>query len=48
MKNIVSDTKNNTCGITMDADIMFNGKILEMIQPTSKIEINEIIAKSSK
>ena len=30
----------------MDADIMFNGNMLEMFRPTSEVEVKEIIIKS--
>jgi len=34
----------NTCNISLDVDIMFWGKMLEMFRP---IEVKEIITKSS-
>ena len=30
----------------MDADIMFNGNMLEMFRPTSEVEVKEITLKS--
>jgi len=30
----------------MDADIIFNGNLLEMFRPTSEVEVKEIIIKS--
>ena len=42
----MSDTPNTTGDISMNADIMFNGKILEMFRPTSEVEDKEIIIKS--
>ena len=43
---IISDTPNSTGDIYMDADIMFNGNMLEMFRPTSEVEVKEIIIKS--
>jgi len=43
--NIISDTPNTTCNISMGADIMFKGNMVEMFRPTS--EVKEIIMKSS-
>ena len=34
---INSDTPNTTCNISMDADIMFNGNMLELFRPTSEV-----------
>jgi len=31
---------------SMDADIMFNGNMLKMFQPTSEVEVKEIIIES--
>jgi len=45
---IVSDTSNTTSNISMDADIMFNGNILEMFRPTSEVEVKEVIIKFPK
>jgi len=39
-------TSNTTCNISMDADIMFNGNMLEMFRPTSEVEVKEIIIES--
>jgi len=44
--NIISDTPNNSCTISIDADIMFNGDILEKFRPTSEAKAKEIIIKS--
>jgi len=43
---IISDTSNTTCDISIDADIMFNGNMLEMFRPTSEVDVKEIIIKS--
>jgi len=43
---IISDTPNTTGDISMDANIMFNGNMLEMFRSTSKVEVKEIIIKS--
>jgi len=32
--------------MSMDADIKFNGKMLEMFQPVSEVEVKEIITMS--
>jgi len=44
--NIISDTPNAICNISMDADIMFSETMLEMFRPTSDVEVKEIIIKS--
>ena len=43
---IISDSPNNTCNISMDADIIFNGNMLEMFRPVSEVEVKEIIIKA--
>jgi len=43
---IISDTPNTSCTISINADIMFNGDILEMFRPTSEVEVKEITIKS--
>ena len=43
---IISDIPNTTGDISMDANIMFNGNMLEMFRSTSKVEVKEIIIKS--
>jgi len=43
---IISDTPNATCNISMDADIMFKGNMLEMFQLTSEVEVRGIIIRS--
>jgi len=46
MNKIISDTPNTTRNISMDANIMFNGNMLEIFRPTSEVEVKEIIVKS--
>ena len=41
------DLPNKLCNISMDTDIMLNGKMLEIFRPTSDFEVKEIITKSS-
>jgi len=43
---IISDCPNNTCNIVIDADIMFNGKMLEIFPSASEVDVKEIITKS--
>jgi len=43
---IISDTPNTTCNMSIDADITFNGNMLNMFQLTSEVEVKEIIIKS--
>jgi len=45
---IVSDSPNNTCNISMDAYITSNWKILEMFRPASEVQVKEMITKSPK
>jgi len=44
---IIYESSNNTCNISIDADIMFNGKMIKIFRPTSEVEVKEIITKSS-
>ena len=43
---IISDTPNTTGDISMDAEIMFIGNMLEIFRPTSEVEVKGIIFKS--
>ena len=43
---IISDTPNTICNISMNAVVMFNGKMVELLRPTSEVEVKEIIIKS--
>ena len=38
--------QNTTGDISMDADIMLNGNMLEMLRPTSEVEVKETIINS--
>jgi len=40
---IITGSPNTICNISMDADIMFNGNVLEMFQLASEVEVKEII-----
>ena len=42
----ISYSRNNASHIAMDAGIMFNRKMLEMFEPASEVEVNEIITTS--
>ena len=46
MNKMISDTPNNPCNIFMDADIVFNWKMLEVFQPLSEVEVEELITIS--
>ena len=43
---IISDSPNTTSNVSIGADIIFNGNMLEMFQPASEIEVKEITFKS--
>jgi len=45
---IISDSPNNTCNISMDADNTFYGKMFEMFRLASEVEVEKIISKSPK
>jgi len=42
---IILDNPNTTSDISMDADIMFNGNMLELFRPISVFEVKEITIK---
>ena len=43
---ITSDFSNNTCNIATNANLMFNGKMIDMFGGTSSAETKETIRKS--
>jgi len=45
-KMIISNSSNNICVISMDANIMLNGKMLKMFRPISEVEAKGIMTKS--